>query len=255
MNRYSHIKPLLSLIFPAYNESKTIEGTIQEAVHYLEQYQIPYEIIVSADGNDGTREIVAEMGKANPCIRVIGSPERGGKGKGIRNAVAIAQGKWIGFSDADNKTPITEFDKFLPYLYQGVEVIIGSRGAPQSRVERKQPLFRQVGSRGFALFFHLVLGLWEIVDSQCGFKFFQAVAARDLFARQQIDGYMYDGEILYLAKQAGYRIQQIPIRWRDDGDSRLDLVRGNIQNVKDILSIRFRRYSSSKTATDRGISE
>jgi hypothetical protein len=50
---------------------------------------------------------------------------------------------------------------------------------------------------------------------------------------------MFDVEILSLARRRGYRIQQVPIRWRDDGDSRLNLVRGNLQNMRDILRIRF----------------
>jgi dolichyl-phosphate beta-glucosyltransferase len=245
--------PLLTLIFPAYNEARTINNTLHETIQYLDQKQIIYEIIVSADGNDGTREIVTELCKSNPRIRVIGSSERGGKGKGIRSAVAIAQGKWIGFADADNKTPIAEFDKFIPYLKEGIEVAIGSRGYRQSFVERPQPWYRRIGSKGFGVFMHLSVGLWDIADTQCGFKFFQSEIAHDLFCRQQIDGYMYDVEILFLAKQSSYRIQQIPIRWRDDGDSRLELFRGNIRNILDVLSIRFRRYSQCSTTVQKSL--
>jgi dolichyl-phosphate beta-glucosyltransferase len=86
---------------------------------------------------------------------------------------------------------------------------------------------------------HTVVGLRGIVDTQCGFKFFQRHVAQELFARQKIDGYMYDVEILYLALQADCRIAQVPIRWRDDGDSRLVLLSGNLRNVIDILRIRF----------------
>jgi dolichyl-phosphate beta-glucosyltransferase len=236
-------QPKLSLIFPAYNEARSITNSIKEAVEYLEDRHITYEIIVSADGTDGTREIVAELSKTNPRIKVIGTAKRGGKGKGIRNAVTLATGKWIGFSDADNKTPITEFDKFIPFLEQGTDLVIGSRGGRQSQIERPQPLYRRVGAKGFALFMHITSGLWGIADTQCGFKFFQANIAHDLFSRQKIDGYMFDVEILFLAKKAEYRLVHVPIRWRDDGDSRLQLISGNIRNVRDVISIRFRNYS------------
>jgi dolichyl-phosphate beta-glucosyltransferase len=230
----------ISLIFPAYNEVKRIASTIKEAEEYFKARNLSaYEIIVSADGTDGTRELVGEMGAADARIQAIGSPQRLGKGRGIREAVKIASGKYIGFSDADNKTPITELDKVYPFLQQGIEVVIGSRGSRNSEIERPQPFYRQLGSRGFAVFMHVVTGLWKISDTQCGFKFFQGQIAHDLFDRQLINGYMYDVEILYLAKQSGYRIQQVPIRWRDDGDSRLQLVSGNIQNVQDIFRIRF----------------
>ena len=242
----------VTLILPAYNEAKRIAQTIREARIYFERRQLTYEIIVSADGNDGTRELVAQMMPSAPMLRVIGSVERRGKGYGVRQGVALAHGEIIGFVDADNKTPIEEFDKLHPFLLEGYAVVIGSRGLRESRIERAQPLYRRLGSKGFAAFMHALVGLPDIIDTQCGFKFFQREAALNLFNRQQIDGYMFDVEILYLAKQAGYQIAQVPIRWRDDGDSRLVLLGGNIRNAMDILRIRFqaRPGSSSQTADD-----
>jgi dolichyl-phosphate beta-glucosyltransferase len=231
---------MISLIIPAYNEAGRIVSTVREALDYFQAREWPHEIIVSADGADGTREAAGQLCAAHPQLRVIGSAERGGKGRGIRNAIGLAKGDIIGFADADNKTPITEYDNFAGLLRDGAEVVIGSRGMRNSRIERQQPLYRRVGSRGFALFMHAAVGLPGIVDTQCGFKFFQGDVARDLFQHQRIDGYMFDVEILYIAHQRGYRIEQVPVRWRDDGDSRLNLISGNVKNVQDILSIRWR---------------
>lgn len=233
------MKPQLSLVFPAYNEAARIEQTITEAIAYLDERGITYEIIVAADGNDGTRDIVAAMGKHNPRIRVIGSAERRGKGYGLRQAIALCTGQYIGFSDADNKTPITEFDKFLPHLQAGTDVVIGKRPLNGDLIEQKQKWYRQIGSQVFKIYMHLCVGLFDILDTQCGFKFFQGDIAHDLFSRQQIDGYMYDVEILYLARQAGYSIEQVEVRWRDDADSRLNIIAGNIRNFRDTAKIRF----------------
>ena len=237
--------PSVSVIIPAYNEVSCIAQTIAEAKSYFTGRGGKHEIIVSADGNDGTRELAADMARSDPTLKVIGSVERRGKGHGIRQGMMLAQGDILGFIDADNKTPIEEFDKFLPLLQQGYEVVIGSRAMRESRIERAQPLYRRLGSKGFGLFMHTVVGLDDIIDTQCGFKFFQRRVALDLFMRQRIDGYMYDVEILYLAEQARYRIAQVPVRWRDDGDSRLQLVSGNIRNFLDILHIRFGSASRS----------
>jgi dolichyl-phosphate beta-glucosyltransferase len=234
-------RSFVTLILPAYNESRRIAQTIGEAKSYFEARQQPCEIIVSADGDDGTREIVAEMGRADPFLRVIGNVRRLGKGRGIREAVRLAHGEIIGFADADNKTPIEEFDKVEPLLCQGYDLVIGARALRESKIERAQPIYRRLGSKGFSLFMHTVVGLPGIVDTQCGFKFFQRPVALDLFSRQRIDGYMFDVEILYLAVRAGYRIAQVPIHWRDDGDSRLVLLGGNLRNVIDIFRIRLGR--------------
>ncbi|MGO9009798.1 MAG: dolichyl-phosphate beta-glucosyltransferase [Bryobacteraceae bacterium] len=243
----------ISLILPAYNEAATIARTIGEVAGYFAARQYSYEVIVAADGNDGTRERAGEFARANPAIKVIGEITRRGKGRGIREAVSIASGDIIGFADADNKVPIEEFGKLQPWLAAGFEVVIGSRGLPDSKIERRQPLHRRIGSKGFGVFMHSVVGLPEIVDTQCGFKFFRGDVARDLFRRQQIDGYMYDVEILALAQRLGYRIKEVPIRWHDDADSRLQLFRGNLRNAVDIFKIRLSLGRLSKMRFPAGM--
>jgi dolichyl-phosphate beta-glucosyltransferase len=244
--------PYISLILPAYNEGRVLPRTIAEAKSYFEDRKFTYEIIVAADGTDGSRDALAEMAQGDPTLTVIGSVERRGKGCGVREAVACSRGEIIGFSDADNKTPITEFDKFEPLLHEH-QLVIGSRALRDSKIERRQPFYRRIGSAGFGVFMRTITGLHDIIDTQCGFKFFQRDAALDLFARQQIDGYMFDVEILYLAKQSGYSIAEVPVRWRDDADSRLQLVSGNIRNVLDIFRIRLRssRKVYSNVRTDK----
>lgn len=237
----------LSLIVPAYNEVARIGSTLEKIQSHLDPGGLDYEIIVAADGDDGTREAVAERAMRDARLKVIGEVERRGKGRGIRNAVALARGGRIGFLDADYKTPIAEIDKLLPWLDQGYDVVIGSRAQPDSRLEVLPPFYRRLGSRAFAIAMHLTIGLWEIHDTQCGFKFFRGAVARDLFGRQQIDGYMFDVEVLYLAASSGYRIKEVGVRWRDDGDSRLDLVSGNWRNLRDILRIRFARRGPARS--------
>src|SRR5207253_462659 len=95
----------VSLILPAFNEAGRIRETIAQAVDYLRSRGYRYEVIVAADGNDGTRELVQELGRTESGIHVIGHPERLGKGRGIREAVALATGAVIGYADADNKVP------------------------------------------------------------------------------------------------------------------------------------------------------
>ena len=85
----------------------------------------------------------------------------------------------------------------------------------------------------------LIVGLTKIKDTQCGFKFFQAEIARHLFERQRIDGYMFDVEILYLASRAGFRIEQLPVRWRDDNDSRFRIVSGGWRVLRELITIRL----------------
>ena len=117
-----------------------------------------------------------------------------------------------------------------------------------SKIERAQPLYRRLGSKAFAMIMRRIVGLYDVVDTQCGFKFFQQNVARALFTRQRIDGYMFDVEILRLAKTMKYTITEVGVRWQDDGDSRYNPVTGTIRNAKELLRIRFMRYPKTPTA-------
>jgi glycosyltransferase involved in cell wall biosynthesis len=236
----SSVPPLaLSVVVPAYNEVSRIDGTLDAIQAHLEARGASYEVLVAADGDDGTRERVAARARDDLRLHVLGSRDRLGKGYGIRAAVARTRGAIVGFVDADDKTPFSEIDKLLPWLDQGFDVVVGSRAAAGAAIESSRPLHRRLGSIGFSLLLRLLLDVGGVRDTQCGFKFFKGDLARELFARQRIDGYMFDAEVLHLAARAGHRIKEVGVRWRDDGDSRLDLVSGNWNNLRDVLRIRF----------------
>ena len=239
--------PNLSVIVPAYNEVGRIAGTLQLMREFLEKRGAElgigqWEIIVSADGQDGTREAAAKWGAGDARISVIGSVKRAGKGRGVRIGVERAAGETIGFIDADYKTPIEEIEKALPFLSQGYDLAIGSRKVGESRIEVAQPFYRRAGSAAFHAVMGTLLSLSDIRDTQCGFKFFRRDAAKAIFALQRIDGYMFDVEILRLAKLLGYRIQEVGVRWRDDGDSRYAPISGTIKNARELMRIRMMSY-------------
>jgi dolichyl-phosphate beta-glucosyltransferase len=240
--------PFLSVVIPAYNEAARIGQTLEMVIAYLETQPWAFEIIVSADGTDGTRQRAEAIARSDPRVRVIGSDVRGGKGRGVRNGMLAARGKYVGFVDADYKTPIEEFEKLLPWLRRGFSVVIGSRRAHGTRISRRQPLYRRLGSRAFAFVMRRLVGLRGVRDTQCGFKFFSADAARRIFSMQRIDGYMFDVEVLRLAGMLGYRIKEVGVRWQDDGDSRYAPVSGTWENARELLRIRRARYGFPKAA-------
>jgi dolichyl-phosphate beta-glucosyltransferase len=212
---------------------------------FLDRQDYSYEIIVAADGDDNTPEIVTGLARDWPALKLTAEAGRHGKGHGLRRGMHLVTGEIVGFLDADYKTPIDEFERMLPWLRNGYDLVIGSRALADSKIEVYQPLYRQIGSRLFALAMHTLVGLWSIRDTQCGFKFFTRAAADAIFSRAKIDGYMCDVEILCIAERLGLSVKEIGIRWRDDGDSRLQLVSGNLQNTLDLFRIRLAHMSMS----------
>ena len=234
--------PYLSVVLPAYNEAGSIRQTLTAMRTFLEDQGYANEVIVAAGGDDATPEIGDAVAREWPAVRLSAERGRHGKGHGLRRGMAMATGEIVGFLDADYKTPIDEATKLLPWLDEGYDLVVGSRAVAGSRIEVMQPWYRQIGSRAFGLAMHAIVGLHHIRDTQCGFKFFTRAAADEIFSRARIDGYMCDVEILWLAERLGYRVKEVGIRWRDDGDSRLQLVQGNMRNGIDLLRIRLHQY-------------
>jgi dolichyl-phosphate beta-glucosyltransferase len=201
---------------------------------------------VSVDGDDDTAEIVQQAQRTWPQLMLTAERGRHGKGHGLRRGMALASGEIVGFLDGDYKTPIEEVDKVLPWLSRGYDIVAGSRGLSESRIDVPAKLYRRIGSHLFAIVLRALIGLHHITDTQCGFKFFKGAAAQEIFSHAFIDGYMCDIEILWLAERFGLRVKEVGIAWRDDADSRLQLVRGNLRNGLDLLRIRVAPYPRAR---------
>lgn len=209
---------------------------------------IPHEVIVAVDGVDGTEGLALDAAAANPSVRVMASPHRRGKGRAVREALAVAEGDVVGFVDADDKTSATHLDAVLERFASGADLVIGDRTGPGAVVDA--PAFRRVGSASFALAVRATVGLRGFPDTQCGFKFLRREAAADLLACMTVDGYMFDVELLALAQRAGLRVDRIPVTWRQDRDTRSPLVRGLPGHVVDLW--RIRRSVRSAALTPHG---
>lgn len=233
--------PEICIVVPAFNEVRRIAFTIERTEAFLAATMPAgaFEVIVVDDGSvDGTGDRVRDLARSRAWLRVLGGEPNRGKGYATRRGVLASTGRYVGYMDADYKTPIEEVQKFLPHLRDGRDVVIGSRTGEGARIEVAQPLYRRIGSRAFSVLMHRLVGLDAISDTQCGFKFFRRDVAQELFGRQAIDGYMFDVEILALSELMGYSIVQVPIRWQNDPDSRYNPVTGTIRNARELLRIR-----------------
>ena len=213
----------LSLIIPAYNEEKKLPKTLTEVDSYLRTRDYDYEILVVNDGSgDKTVEIAKNLIPGIKNLRVTGYNRNQGKGYAVRFGMMEAKGDFRLFSDADNSTSVDQVEKMWPEIEKGADIVIGSRDIKGAVLDPPQPWIRQMLlGEGFKLFRKLVLGLWKIEDTQCGFKCFSKEAAENIFPKCRISRFAFDPEILIIAEKMGYEIKEIPVYWKNDLESKV----------------------------------
>ncbi len=230
----------LSVIIPAFNEEKRLPKTLEEIDKYLSKQNFEYEIIVVNDGSkDKTREVVREKMAKIKNLKLIDNKENQGKGAVVRQGMLEAKGEFRLFTDADNSTSIDQIEKMWPEFEKGFDIVIGSREIKGAILDPPQNLFRRFVGEGFKIFRKIVLGLWEIQDTQCGFKCFTKKAAEDIFPRCQINRFAFDPEILLIGKKLGYKIKEVPVYWRNDPESKVKF-KAIFNMALDLLRIKWR---------------
>jgi len=232
----------LSVVIPAFNESKRISQTLEATDAYLRKQNYEYEIIVVDNGsNDNTCDIVKEYQERSVknLVRLCLSKSIGAKGSAVKMGIlGHAHGDFVVFMDADNATPISEIEKFWPFLESGqYEVVIGSRYVHESNVSQKQPFYRVVLSRISNLLIQILL-IKGIKDTQLGFKAFSGKAAKDIFSQVTVPGWGFDMEVLTIAIRHGYKIREVGVIWRERGGSHVPL-KAYIQSLLDLLKIKI----------------
>ncbi len=229
----------LSIIIPAYNEQRRIPVALEKIAAFLARQSFPAEVLVVDNGSrDRTCEAAAAYADRLPALRVL-REDRRGKGLAVRRGMLEARGQFRFLCDVDLSMPIEQVVRFLPPLRTGCDVGIGSREAPESEVIDR-PLRRKIG-RAFNLLIRC-LHLTRHRDTQCGFKCFTAAVAEDIFRRQRLDGLAFDAEVLFIAERRGYRVQDVPISWRIDYDTRVRLLVDAVQMGVDLFRVRWNAW-------------
>ena len=242
--------PFLSVVIPAYNEETNIRlGTLDKVSRYLERQTYSWEVIIVDDGStDGTSELLTIFSKTNRGFSIIQKPHQG-KAATVIGGILAARGEIVLFTDLDQATPITQIERVLSWFDKGLDIVIGSRNTKREGA----PLTRRVMARGFMMLRGLILGLRGIEDTQCGFKAFRRLVARDIFGRMKLYGTRgsasgsnvtagFDIEMLYLAKKLGYKIKEVAVEWHYVETRRVNPIKDSWQGFMDILRIRLNSW-------------
>jgi hypothetical protein len=226
---------VISVVIPAYNEERGIVSTVERACRWLDAHGDPYELIVVDNAStDGTAALLAPL--AGERVRVLHNERNRGKGYSMRRGMLEATGDLRLHCDADCAGSFRSLPRMLGLL-ENADVVVGSRLAPGAELGQRQPLHRRVVGRTFVELCRAVLSE-PTHDLFCGFKLWRAEAAEAAYARTTLEDWVFDAEVLAMARALGFRLTETGIAWADREGSRLSMPRVLVPAVRDLLAAR-----------------
>ncbi len=228
----------ISIIIPAYNEEKRIGKTLHDYLPYFQkEYKNNFEIIVVLNGcKDATLNIVKQYAHYSQ-LRYKNITSAIGKGGAVIEGFKLAQGKLVGFVDADDSTKAKEFHKIQQHLADA-DGIIASRWIRGAVTRPPQPLYRRIASRAFNILVRILFQL-PLRDTQCGSKLFRREAIQKVLPQIGITSWAFDIDLLYQLKKNHYRIIETPITWENNTNSTLRIRKAAIEMFLAITRLRL----------------
>jgi dolichyl-phosphate beta-glucosyltransferase len=229
-------EPILSVIVPVFNEEAGIAAFLATLRERLDGIGRPYEIVVvdnaSTDGTVAALEPILD----GAGVRLLRNEANRGKGFSVRRGMLDAGGALRLFCDADCGPSLGSLPAMLEAIEE-VDVAVGSRVARGAQVARQQPLRRRLVGWPFIALTRALMRE-PARDIYCGFKLWRAPAAEAVFARQRLEGWVFDAEALGLARRLGFRVREVGIAWADREGSKLSIPRVLVPAVRELLAAR-----------------
>ncbi len=233
----------ISFVIPLYNEEKRLNKTFDA----LSKLSLPYglkldKVIFVSDGSiDNTVRLLERFKKTvriGKSIQILAYKKNRGKGHAIKTGMLESNSDYTLFFDADMSTPLSELKTFMPFIKDGIDVIVGTRKNGESTVIVHQPKYREILGKGFTMITQVVLNL-NVSDFTCGFKAFSKRSIKKVFENSKVSGWGYDAEIIFIAKKYGFSIDEKAVIWTNDERTKVKIYKAVPQTFMELWQIRW----------------
>lgn len=232
----------VDVVIPVLNEAHVLEKSVATVREFLgQQPGWAWRIVVVDNGStDGTDQVARRLEQARPGeIQFLQLPQRG-RGRALRHAWTQSDADVMCYTDVDLST---ELEALAPLVRavtaEGFDLGTGSRLLPASRTTRSAK--REFISRAYNLIVRAVL--WtSFSDAQCGFKVVSRRVVQEIVPEIVDQSWFFDTELLVLAEKRGFRLKDLPVRWIEDDDSRVKIVRTAWEDLKGVARLRWKLW-------------
>lgn len=214
----------VDILLPVYNEEHVLEKSVNTLRNFLQRECQDFDWVITIGDNasvDGTLEKAKKLEKQFADVCVLHLPEKG-RGRMVKHAWSRSEADILSYMDIDLSTDLRAFPPMIHSIQEGYDITIGSRQFRGAEVDRS--FRRELISRGYIWILKLMLR-FPFTDAQCGFKAASKKAVSELFPHIKDNEWFFDTELLYIAHREGYRVKEIPVRWIEDRDSRVKILR------------------------------
>jgi glycosyltransferase involved in cell wall biosynthesis len=229
---------LIEITIPVYNEEKVLAASIGRLHAYLTAHlHFPFIITIADNAStDGTLTVAQRLQADLPHVRAVHLDLKG-RGRALRQVWTDSEADIVAYMDVDLSTSLDAFLPLIaPLLSSYSDLAVGTRLAPGAQVTRGPK--REIISRAYNVLLRAVLNA-RFSDAQCGFKAGRADVIKALLPRIEDQAWFFDTELLLLAQREGFRICEIPVTWVEDRDSKVEIVRTVLADLKGMARLRF----------------
>ncbi|MFI6595622.1 glycosyltransferase [Nonomuraea sp. NPDC050536] len=227
---------LVEVVVPVHNEQRALGPSIRQLHSYLAR-TFPYGFRITIADNastDDTWRLATELARELPQVRAVHLGDKG-RGRALRAVWSASEADVVSYMDVDLSTDLDAFLPLVAPLLSGhSDLAIGTRLARASRVVRGPK--REFISRSYNLLLRSLLGA-RFSDAQCGFKALRTEVAQALLPAVEDEQWFFDTELLLLAERHGLRIHEVPVDWTDDPDSRVDILKTALEDLRGMARV------------------
>ena len=234
----------LSIIIPLFNEQHRLSYNLTILEKFLKKKsKKDIEIIFVNDGSyDSTNEIIKNFihkNKKNCKFRYISYKNNIGKGFAVKKGILASKNYWILVCDADMSVSPKQFDIWFKnnLIQKKDEAYFGSRVHKQSNI--KALFVRKIIGFLFNILLSLLFNI-KSSDTQCGFKVFNSHYIKKIFRKLKCNGYAYDVEIALLLNKHHIKIIELPLKWKHQKGSKVNLIKDSIKIFFDLIILKVR---------------